>query len=602
MTNSQRSYILEQGDINLPSTNRPVVFGTQGIISSGHYLTSMAGMKMMTDGGNAFDAVVAAGFAAAVIEPIAAFSLAAEGVFMLYHADSGDLLAVSGQGVAPGKATPEFFKSKGFDEIPTGPGMDAPMSFTVPGVVHALLSILEKYGTKTVAEVLAPAIRCAEHGVPNYEYMLQRLGYPVAREQFNNFPPGGMDIFYDNGELPEPGSLLVQTALANTLRKIVSAEAGAVGTRVDGIRAARDCFYKGEVAAHIVDSAQSVGSILSMDDMASYSSKFEEPVKTSFMGHEVHGQSVWTQSAVLMQTLNILENFDLGEMGHNSPSYIHTVTEALLLAMADRQAYYTDPDFGTVPIDGLLSKEYAAERAKEIDPARTHGELPDAGDPYKYSTLSGTRARTPMAVGGDDGNGAGGDEGGTTHISVMDREGNIVCATPSGGSFGKSVFFPDLGCAISTRIEMLGLDEDHPNVVAPGKRPRTTLINYIMSKDGQPVMTVGCPGGDSQAQACVQLVLNTLLWGMNPQKAVEAPRFSTLSVQNSFYPHNYFPGRLTVEFGIPADTREALEALGHEVGEVAAAGMGATVSRRDPETGVMSTGADHRRACYAIGW
>jgi gamma-glutamyltranspeptidase/glutathione hydrolase len=288
-------------------------------------------------------------------------------------------------------------------------------------------------------------------------------------------------------------------------------------------------------------------------------------------------------------------------MGHNSPAYIHTVVEAVKLALADRQAYYGDPDFSTIPIDGLLSKEYASERAKRIDPNRACPELPAPGDPWRYSRSAGAPPASPAKVaGGSDGDAS--DDSGTTHIAVLDRDGNMVCATPSGGAFAKSVFIPELGCALSTRIEMFNFDDGHPNRLEPGKRPRTTLVNYIVSRNGTPIMTVGCPGGDHQAQANVQLVLNTLMFGMNPQEAIEAPRFASESVTNSFYPHTYFPGRLAVEQGIPSDTVESLRSLGHGVERTVVCGLGATVAHRDPETGVLSAGGDPRRACYAIGW
>ena len=198
--------------------------------------------------------------------------------------------------------------------------------------------------------------------------------------------------------------------------------------------------------------------------------------------------------------------------------------------------------------------------------------------------------------------GDGGADSGTTHISSIDRDGNMVCATPSGGGFAKSVFFPELGCALSTRIEMFNFEDGHPNRLEPRKRPRTTLVNYIVSKGGVPVMTVGCPGGDHQAQANMQLVLNSVLWGMNPQEAVEAPRFASQGVTNSFYPHTYYPGQLGVEPGIPQSTRDELTAMGHDIVTVASAGMGATVSTRDPQTGVLASSGDPRRACYAISW
>ena len=602
MVQRQSHYELEQGDITPPATGRPVVYSTQGVISTGHYLTSMAGMRMLLTGGNAFDAAVAAGFAAAVIEPIASYSLAAEGVFMLYHAASGKLLSLSGQGVAPALATADFYKSRGLDRIPTGPGRRAHLSFTVPGVVDAFLSLLENYGTKPVSEVLAPAIHYAEQGIPNYEYMIDRLKPPSTGEQFDHYPPGGWDIFYSDRQLPLPGSLLVQPGLANTLRSMVSSDNAGPGNRADGIRLARHAFYQGSIARTIADCSQRTGGILALQDLADYKSKYEEPVSSTFKGYEIWGHSTWTQGPMLMQTLNILEHFDLRQMGHNSPAYIHTVTEALKLAFADREAYYGDPDFSKVPIEGLLSKEYAAGRAKLIAADKAHPELPPCGEPWRHSK-AGDRtspATTPIAAGAQDGSDAG--NGGTTHVAALDKEGNMVCGTISGGAFAKSVFFPELGCCLSTRIEMFNCEDGHPNVVEPGKRPRTTLINYIVTKDGQPTMTIGCPGGDNQAQANVQLVLNVLLFGMDPQQAVEAPRFASQSVTNSFYPHVYYPGLLDLEEGIPESTAEALRSLGHKIERVVDCGMGATVARRDPESGVLSTGADPRRSCYALGW
>lgn len=587
------------------STSRPVIYGTQGIISSGHYLTSMAGMRMMLAGGNAFDAIVAAGFAAAVTEPIASYSLGAEGVFMLYHADSGDLLSLSGQGTAPNRATVDWYREQGHDQIPTGPGPDAHLSFTVPGIAEAFLSLLESYGTKSVSEVLEPSIRYAQQGIPNYEYMLERIGSENTRGQWDQYPPGGSDVFYDDGSVPEPGSVLTQDGIANTLRKLAEAEVEAEGNREEGIRAARDCFYNGKIAQTIAECSQSVGGILDLESLADFEAKYETPIKTSFLGHEIHGQRTWTQGAVLLQTLNILENFDLRAMGHNSTAYIHTVSQALNLAFADRQAYYGDPDFSAIPIDGLLSNDYARKRANLIDPQRAFPETPEPGNPWEYSSI--VRPASHEGAGRDsqgtpNHSDESSDEVGTTHISVIDHQGNMVAATPSGGSFAKSVFFPELGYALSTRMEMLNFIDDHPNRLEPGKRPRTTLINYIVSRDGVPMMTVGCPGGDHQAQANTQLILNTLLWGMNPQAAVEAPRFASNNVLNSFYPHSYFPGQLAVENRIPDHIRNELASLGHEVVIVDGAGVGATVSTRNPDTGVLATSADPRRACYALSW
>ncbi len=588
---------LEQGDVALPETGRPVIRSREGVISSGHYLTSMAGIRMLMAGGNAFDALVAAGFAAAVVEPIASYSLAAEGVFMLYDSTSGDLLSLSGQGGAPAAATADFYRSRGHKRIPTGPGMDAPLSFTQPGIVDAFISMLERYGALSLEQVLEPAIAYAEDGIPHYEYMLERLKSETGQEQFDNFPPGGWEVFYHDRRVPQPGSLMVQPGLANTL-KIMRDASIAAGSRKGGLQAARDAFYRGPIADSIVKSVEKVGGILSVDDLTNYRSQFADPVGASFHGHDIRGQNTWTQGPMLMQTLNILENFDLKSMGHNSPAYIHTVAEALKLSFGDREAFYGDPNFVDVPLDGLLSKEYAAERSQLIDPEGSYPAQPEPGDPWQYSRLNGKTAAPVMSaptLGPD----ASADDG-TTHVSVLDRDGNMVCGTISGGSFSKSVFFPEVGCCLSTRIEMFNCEPGHPNVVEPGKRPRTTLVNYIVSKDGQPVMTFGCPGGDNQVQANVQLILNSLVFGMDPQQAVEAPRFATASNVNSFYPHVYYPGQLDLEPGIPETTADTLRALGHKIHRTANCGLGATVSARDPKTGSLSTGADPRRACYAL--
>ncbi len=584
-----------------PLTGRPVIYATQGLISSGHCLTSMAGMQMLLAGGNAFDAVVAAGFAAAVTEPIASYSLGAESVFMFHHAASGDLLSLSGQGAAPARATVAFYQDQGLDCIPTGPGSLAHLAFTVPGAVDAYLSLLERYGTLSLPQVLEPAIRLARGGFPHYEYMVDALDSQATRDQFALYPPGGSEIFYDRGALPRPGTLLLQPGLATTLESL--AAHGRSGQRLDGIRSARDDFYRGRLARTLVESSRSVGGILELEDLDTYQARFEEPARTRFLGHEICGQRTWSQAAVLQLTLNLLEHFDLKSMGHNSPIYIHTVVEALKLALADREAHFGDPEFAAIPLDGLLSKEYALHRSRLIDPNRAQPELPPPGDPWQYSPGNrppGPAASSSRPVGTP--GAPSSQEQGTTHIAAIDKEGNLVCATPSGGSFGKSVFFPELGFALSTRIEMFQLVEGHPNVLVPAKRPRTTLVNYLVLKGGSPVMTFGCPGGDHQAQANLQLMLNTLVFGMDPQQAIEAARFGCDSAPNSFHPHECLPGQLSLESGFSESTWERLQALGHRLVPAAVCGMGATIARRDPQTGIMATGSDPRRSCYALGW
>ena len=564
------------------ATTRPVVSGMHGVVAAGHPLVSMAGMRMLLAGGNAFDAAAAAGFAAAVVEPTASYTLCGECVAMVYDARRRESVALSGQGTAPARATIDAFRRRGLDRIPTGPGADAHLSFTVPGAVDAYLTLLETYGTKSVSEALVPALQYAERGFPMYEYMHRMLAIPETRAQFALYPPGGDAVFYPGGRAPGVGELFVQPALSGTLRRLVDADANGGGDRVAGIAAARECFYRGDVAARIGAFSERCGGLLRAGDLAGYRARVEPPLSTTFMGREILGQAAWTQGPVLMQALGMLATLDVRAMGHNSARYIHTVAESLKLAFADRERYYGDVP--TVPLGELLSPASLAGRAKLIAPDRALAAAPPAG------RLVGAATSVPEAADG------------TTHIAVIDAQGNMIALTPSGGVFRKSAFAPELGCTLSTRSEMFVLEDGHPNALAPGKRPRTTLVSYLIRENGAPVMTVGCPGGDDQAQANLQLVLNLLVFGMNPQQAVEAPRFATQALVNSFYPRVEKPGQLNVESGIPETTRAELRALGHTVTEIGACGIGAVVTRRDPDSGVLSAGADPRRPTYALAF
>jgi gamma-glutamyltranspeptidase/glutathione hydrolase len=579
------------------ATTRPLVAGPHGVVSAGHPLVSMAGMRMLLSGGNAFDAAVAAGFAAAVVEPTASYTLCGECVAMIHDTRRGETLAVSGQGTAPALATPAFFRGRGLDRIPTGPGPDAHLSFTVPGAVDAYLTVLETFGTKSVAEVVGPAVHYAERGFPMYEYMRRMLAIAESRTQFDLYPPGGADVFYPGGRVPEMGDLLVQPALAATLRRLVEADSAARGHRLAGIRAARDRFYRGDIAATIGAFSERVGGLLRAADLAGYRARLEAPLRTTFAGREILGQSAWTQGPVLMQALGMLEGFDLQAMGHNSPQYVHVVAEALKLAFADRERHYGDSVESAAAIKDLLAPAYARERAALIRMDRAAPELPAPGNP-QHPGRAGQALGTPRSLGAA----AEVPADGTTHIAAIDRDGNMICLTPSGGVFRKSAFAAELGCTLSTRSEMFVLEDGHPNGLAPGKRPRTTLVSYLICEGALPTTTVGCPGGDDQAQADLQLVLNALVFGMNPQQAVEAPRFSTQTLVNSFYPRVYRPGQLNVEPGIPESTRAELRALGHSVTETGACGIGAVVTHRDPAAGVLSAGADPRRPTYALAW
>src|SRR5499426_325630 len=580
------------------ATSRPVVSGTQGVISSGHPLVSMAGMRMLLDGGNAFDAAVAAGFAAAVVEPTASYTLCGECVALVHDARGRETVALSGQGTAPALATVRLFRERKLDRIPTGPGSNAHLSFTVPGAVDAYLTLLETFGTRTIVEVLTPALEYAEQGFPMYEYMHRMLSIPETRTQFALYPPGGEAVFYPAGRAPRVGDRFRQPALAVTLKKLVVAGTQSGGDRLTSIRAVRERFYRGDIAATIGTFSEKWGGLLRTADLASYRAQFESPLAVAFADCKILGQSAWTQAPVVMQALGMLAKFNLKAMGHNSSQYVHTLAEVLKLAFADRERYYGDSP--EVPLAELLSPTYLRERAARIRSDRAMLEAPPWGQvagsvrqPAVPPPSAGSTAPIASAAHTKDG---------TTHIACIDRDGGMIALTPSGGVFRKSVFCPDLGCTLSTRSEMFNLEDGHPNALAPGKRPRTTLISYLICERGRPVATVGCPGGDDQGQADLQIILNMLVFGMNPQQAVEAPRFATETLVDSFWPHPYRPGVLSVEPGVPEHTRAELQAIGHTIEVVGACGIGAVVTRRNPDIGVLSAGADPRRPTYALAF
>src|SRR5215831_19127421 len=445
---AQASHEFEHHE-TLRATTRPVVSGTHGVVSGGHPLVSMAGMRMLLSGGNAFDAAVAAGFAAAVVEPTASYTLCGECVAMIYDARGRETLALSGQGTAPALATVDLFRGRKLDRIPTGPGSNAHLSFTVPGAVDGYLTLLETHGTKSVSEVLAPAVQYAEHGFPMYEYMHGLLNISETRAQFDLYPPGGTAVFYPGGRVPEVGELFVQSALGATLRRLIEADTRSRGHRAAGIAAARERFYRGDIAATIGAFSERVGGLLRASDLAGYRATFEPPARVSFAGRDILGQAAWTQGPVLLQALGMLETLDLRAMGHNSTAYIHTVAEALKLAFADRERYYGDAKEGGVPLRELLAPAYLRERAKLIHMDRAAPEQPAAGDPWRGNAVAGAApeprtGEASAAVAAD----------GTTHIAAIDRDGNMICLTPSGGVFRKSAFAPELGCTLSTRSEM----------------------------------------------------------------------------------------------------------------------------------------------------
>lgn len=576
-------------------TGRPPIMGRRYLVSSGHNLASLAGLRMLERGGNAIDAGVATGLAINVVQGDKT-NLGGVAPMILYLAATREVLTISGLGWWPAAASIEWFRSRGYTQYPRGV-----LNSVVPSAVDAWITALRRYGRLSLAEVAAPAIELAEGGFPVDIHLPPKIS--KSREMLEALPTLKA-IFMPNGRVPEVGEVLVQTDLANTLRRLVEAEADAAHRGRDAaLQAARDRFYRGDIAQQIVDYCQSEGGFLTMDDMAEFSVGIESPVKTNYRGYEVYACGPWCQGPVVPCALNFLEHYDLGSYGHNSVDHLHVLTEALKLAMSDRHHFYGDPRKVRVPMDGLLDKRYAAERHQLIDLARAWPEMPPPGDPWSFEE------NRPLAAAAGPGARvlAGPSKPDTSYLCVVDQDGNAFSCTPSDG-FTNTPIVPGLGIIISSRGSQSWLDPNHPASLAPGKRPRLTPSPGMVLKDGELYMPYGTPGGDVQPQAMVQFLVNMIDFGMNPQQAVEAPRIASASHPDSFDPHPYNPGLLRVESQIDADVLASLEARGHRLerwpaihkpGRIPGSVCAILVDR---EHGALLGAADPRDMAYAIGW
>jgi gamma-glutamyltranspeptidase / glutathione hydrolase len=589
-------------------TFRPVVRGKRGVVTGGQPLSVEAGLRILQRGGNAVDAGVATILAASVIE-FSHFSFGGE-VPILIKLKGQKVVVIEGMGQAPMKATREFFVNRGKSEADSGTTMPGarrgglipstgPLSATVPAILDACVTALDKFGTKTLAEVMEPAIELAD-GFPLDELRVQ---YIRTRAAIFSQWPDAKRVFLPNGEVPKVGDIFVQADLARTLREIVRAEKlasrGTRNNRHAGLMAARDYFYRGPIARRIGDYMQAHDGLIAADDFAKFSAKVGEPVSTDYRGYQVYKAGFWTQGPAMVETLNMLEGFDLKKMGHNSPTYIHTLAEALKLALADRDRYYGDPNFVKIPTTELLSKDYAALRRPLID--QQHASLAQQpGDPLNMKAVLASAAQTigrastvPEIERAND----------TTCVNVVDKDGNLFSATPS-GAWLPAVVAGDTGVLMGQRLQSALTDPNSPNVVAPGKRPRITLTPTLVLKGGEPFMVLSTPGGDNQDQALLQVLLNIIEFGMNPQEAVEAPRFDTQHYVSSFDDHEFLPGSLNVESRVGVKTIQELSQKGHKVKTQGEWGTlsAPTVIIYDPKTGVASGGADPRRSRYAVAW
>jgi gamma-glutamyltranspeptidase / glutathione hydrolase len=590
------------------AAERPPVMGRNGGVSAGHPLTTAAAFEILTRGGNAFDAGVAALLVGGVVEQDN-YSLGGEALVLVYPRTAGKVVAVVGQGWAPKGATIDWYAARG--KSLDGKGLDPAV---VPGALHAALTVLERWGTMSFEQVSARAIEYAEQGFP----LRPRTAQAIERNLkfFQDWRENQTYWLKPDGSTYRPGETIKLPTLARTLTQMVEAErANKSEGRAAGITAARDRFYKGDIARDMVAFLQQHQAPFELSDFAEFFAKIEQPSMTTYRGYEVYKHSFGSQGPTLLEALNILEQFDLQSMKHNSADYIHTVIEALKLAYADRDSYYADPDFVRVPGEGLLSKGYARERAKLIDPKHaSHAFV--AGNPlpfdanvkeWNYWVANIAEASAPGQPLPDPEPVSGAIKD-TTHIAVIDRDGNIFDSTPSGGWIGGAVVLGRTGIAMSVRGEQFWLDKTRAAQLRPRSRPRYTLTPSIVLRNGEPFMALGTPGGDNQDQTILQAFLNIVefwpAWYPNLHEAFEWPRVQTLHFYGSFWPHRTGFNRLNLEAAIPDAAVAELQSRGHDARQIRPFSIGgcATAVLIDPSSGNRIAGADRRRDCYAMAY
>jgi gamma-glutamyltranspeptidase / glutathione hydrolase len=568
------------------TTYRPTITGARHMIAAGHYSAAHAGFQILEAGGNAIDAGVAAGIALNVLQTDRV-NFAGVAPIMIYLAETREIVNIDGLGTWPKAASLDHFRNHHGGKMP--PGI---LRTVMPAAPAAWITALECYGTMSFGDVAREGTRLAREGFAMHEFMAE---YIRDHEPAYRRWPASAAVFLPNGKAPKTGERFVQSELAASIQYMIDQEAAHRGKgRAAGLKAARDAFYKGDIAQKIARYHEENGGWVTAADLAGYDVRFEKPVHARFHGIDVYACGPWSQGPVLPQTLNLLSGFDLKAMGHNSPQYVHTLIEALKLSFADRHRYYGDPAFVNVPLDVLLSELYAAERRKLVRPDAAAPGLPPAGDIAGFPP----GPKLPPDASGDPNPAAD-----TSYVCAVDRQGNAFSATPSDGSSATPVI-PGTGLCPSSRGSQSWTDPAIPAVMAPGKRPRLTPNPAMALKDGKLFMPFGSPGNDIQPQAMTQVLLNIVVFGMEPQAAVEAPRFATYSFPSSSEPHAYHPGRVNVEARVDAAVVERLAQLGHKVGPWQAlewrAGAVCAI-RVNEDNGLLEGAADPRRPCYALG-
>ncbi len=561
---------------------RPVVMANHGMVASGHPLASMAGNRILEGGGNAVDAAVAAWTVQGLVEP-GMTGLGGDAFILIYLAKTGEVKFINATGPAPAKATPELYRDKG--GIPDA----GALASDVPGALDGIGLALETYGTLSYADAFAPAIEIASDGFPISYHLAGQL--ERGRDKLGEF--AATKSVWFRGDRPlEAGELVVQKDYATTLRTIAAK--------------GRRAFYEGDIASALAAFISAQGGVLSASDLAAYEAHEAEPIHVNYKGYEVYEAAPNSQGHVLLQALNVLEGFDLPYMEHNSAPYLHLVTESLKLAFADRDRYLGDPRFvDPIPMEGLLSKDYAARRRALIRPGHAMSGTIPAGDPAARATdeqaqLAFASAQTiPAEVLPDD----RGDKGLTTYLAVIDDEGNMVSITSSLCSgFGSGLVAGDGGFFMNNRMVYYFLDADHTNYLVPGKRTRHTINPALVLKDGKPFMAFGTPGGDTQPQTELQFFLNLIEFDMDVQEALEAPAVISSHFQSSFWPHDE-ANKLRVPSTLSQHVLEALAARGHDLEIRDYRGVGSVKAILiDPRSGALMGGVSPTGDSYVIGW
>ena len=589
-------------------TQKPPLHGRHWMTVTGKPLAATAGASIFQKGGNAVDAACAMLAANCTMWDVLAWG--GETQALIYNPQTGKVIAINALGIAPTGATPELYKSKGM----AFPPEYGPLAAVTPGTPGGLCTMLAEYGTMSLKEVLAPALQMAEgypieaqtaNSIENNKEMIKQ--WPYSKAVFLTHPG-------EDREAPEPGEIFIQKDLQQTLQKMIDAEQLALKkgkSRKEAIYAAYDRFYKGDIAKEYARGCQEQGGLITEKDLSSWKVKIEEPLSVNYKGIEVYKLQQWTQGPAMLQALNILENFDLKAMGYNSAKYIHTVYQAMNLAFADRDFYYGDPDFAPEePIKGLLSKEYARERSKAINPQRNEADA-GPGDPYPFEgktnpytelieNWSHTRLNPERTT---DDQYLKDFHAGTTSIQAADEAGWVVSVTPSGGWI-PSCIAGKTGMGMSQRLQSFVLDaSQNPfNVLEPGKRPRVTLTPGMALKDGKPLLSFAVQGGDSQDQDLLQCFLNVVEFGMTIQEAVEAPNIVSYQMRSSFGNHERKPGAVLLNSQTPNYVLKELRTMGYSIAldERTAGPINAIYF--DREHGSFWGGSGNHGEDYGIGW